>query len=452
MESASTQTSALPFARPGSSGGAVASRLAKLWNSRGLWALGDQGILSLGNLMTNILLARAWRDEPALFGIYGLVFGVLLLLNTFHGALVTYPLTLQAAGREADDVRKLAARSWTFTLCLAPLMSLGLLAATGAAHRFTLLPAAIAALLLWQAQETLRRTFFARLSPRAAVPGDALKNVGQVVAIWLLARAGRLTPESAFAAVAASAGLAMLLQAIQLRVGLAPLSHARAAMGEAWRVGRWVLLTCVVSAGIMYTAPWSLQAFRGPGDVARFNALAQILGLTNPIMVSFGALIVPAVAIAARAGAERRDARRGVWRVALPYALQGAALLGPIFALLALAPGFVLAKFYPDSPYVLLTAELRVFALGYAIFYVGQVCTSVLNGLGRTGGAFAATAAGAAANVAIMVPSVYWFGLRGSVWGGIAPLSAYTLVAITLAARATRGTFDAAAVAAGSDA
>lgn len=432
MEAAATQPPSLACDAP-SPGVAsrLAARAAAVWRSRGFWAMGDQGVLSLGNFATNILLARAWKDEPALFGIYGLVFGIVLLLNSLHAAVVTYPLTVRAAGREDDDVRKLAAASWTFTLCLAPLMTLGLLAATGAAHRFTLLPAALAALVLWQVQETLRRTFFARLAPRAALAGDAVKNLGQVLLIWLLIRAGRLTPETAFAAIAASAALAMVIQAIQLRVIAAPAARARDAARDGWTLGRWLLLTSVVGAGTLYAAPWSLQAFRGPADVARFNALAQILGVTNPVMVSIGAMIVPAVAVARLTGGPAAGLR-----AAMPYALQGAALLAPFFALLAMAPGWVLHKFYGDSPYVVLGAELRVFALGYAIFYVGHVCTGVMNGLGRGRGTFLATAAGAGANVAIMVPMVYAYGLRGSVWGGIVPLIGHSAVAVALTWRA----------------
>src|SRR5271170_6186042 len=59
------------------------------------WAFIDQGVVSLGNFMATVMLARALK--PGEFGIFALLFGSILFLNTVHAALVTYPLSIFGA-------------------------------------------------------------------------------------------------------------------------------------------------------------------------------------------------------------------------------------------------------------------------------------------------------------------------------------------------------------------
>ena len=68
----------------------VPGKLRALAGGRGIWALGDQATLSLGNFLTNILLIRHLAKDQ--FGIYAVLFSLLLFLNNLHTSLVTYPL------------------------------------------------------------------------------------------------------------------------------------------------------------------------------------------------------------------------------------------------------------------------------------------------------------------------------------------------------------------------
>jgi len=57
---------------------------------RGFWSLCDQGVVSSGNFLSNVFLARAISSHD--YGTFAILFGVLLLLNNIHAALVTYQL------------------------------------------------------------------------------------------------------------------------------------------------------------------------------------------------------------------------------------------------------------------------------------------------------------------------------------------------------------------------
>src|SRR3954469_12892194 len=76
--------------RPGPERG----RLSDLLDSRGIWAIADQGIVSLGNFLTTIILARTFG--PEVYGVWSIIFGFMLFLNNLHASLIIYPLTVLA--------------------------------------------------------------------------------------------------------------------------------------------------------------------------------------------------------------------------------------------------------------------------------------------------------------------------------------------------------------------
>lgn len=407
------------------------SRARAVLGGTAVWALADQAVISAGNFATNIILAR--HLAPAVYGVWWWVFNVILFLNSLHAALVSYPLTLRAAVEDDSSLGGRARRSMSLTLFLTPLMAAGLVAVTARTGRWTVLPFALAALLMWQFQETLRRAMMARLRHRDALPGDFVSYWGQVLFVFVLARTGRLAPETAFIAIAASSALAVVLQAVQL--GIATATWRQGTLGDAaaecWRLGRWVLLTALVSAGVIHLIPWSLGEAHGTAELARYGYVATVLNASNPVVMSVGSLIVPAVAAAAAAGGARAGRR-----AALRHAALGAAMLAPYYVLLLVAPGLVMRIFYGRNfDHLPLHDELRVFVLGYSIMYAGNICVSVLNGLGRGHAGFIATAVAAVGAAVIAVPLAVRFGVYGAAWGGIVPLSAQLLVAAWLLRR-----------------
>jgi O-antigen/teichoic acid export membrane protein len=108
-------------------------------------------------------------------------------------------------------------------------------------------------------------------------------------------------------------------------------------------------------------------------------------------------------------------------------------MLAPYYGLLLVAPGLALRVFYGRNfNHAPLHDELRVFVLGYSLMYVGNICVSVLNGLGRGHAGFIATAVAAAGAALIAVPLAAAFGVTGAAWGGIVPITAQLLVAAVL--------------------
>jgi hypothetical protein len=62
------------------------ARLTNQVDVQGLWAIGDQAIVSLGNFVTTIILGRSLL--PAVYGVWTVLFGLILFLNVVHFALI----------------------------------------------------------------------------------------------------------------------------------------------------------------------------------------------------------------------------------------------------------------------------------------------------------------------------------------------------------------------------
>jgi O-antigen/teichoic acid export membrane protein len=339
------------------------------------WSLGDQAAVSAGNFLTTILLARALL--PSEYGVYALLFALMLMMNGFHSALIWYGLSLQGASKSEAEIRPLAGGSLVLTAGLAIVLG----AATGVAavffHRASLVPWILLALLFWQLQETTRRALMSRLRFRDAVWGDALSYLGQAACIAYLFVGHRLTLASAFQVMAATSAAAWVFQAGQLKLTLRDFRGASRLIPKFWGVGRWMLLTNVAQAFIDQALLWFL-ALRGTAEVASFQSLLNLLRAMNPVMFAMGSVLIPTVA------AQQGNPAAGL-RAARRYGLLGALVLLPYFAMIFIFPGLALRLLYgPNSAYLGLGAELRVLVVASAFIYVTYVLGAYYNGLSKS--------------------------------------------------------------------
>ncbi len=135
------------------------------------WPLVDQGVVSIGTFVVNLVLARTLSQAE--YGVFALLISVFLTLQLLNSSLIFHPVavSLPSAGEAAS--RRLYTATCLLTLCT----SLPLAGAIGLAlhllGRGELIPYALAAFLAAQAQEAPRRCLFAALRHRAALPGTA---------------------------------------------------------------------------------------------------------------------------------------------------------------------------------------------------------------------------------------------------------------------------------------
>jgi O-antigen/teichoic acid export membrane protein len=352
--------------------------------SRAFWMLGDQGIASLGNFFTSRILGAHFPHEWQ-FGAYGILMETMFFFNSLQAALVNYPLTIQGASGNHGKLRKSATAALIFTLAMLPLLGLGMgigAARAGSAGgqlsghsaQLMLALAAAGAMFIWQAQETLRRGLIAEFRIAACIPGDCISYVGQAAAVYVFYKLGMLSLTTAFLAIGATSMLGLTLQAFQ--IGLAPVKIREMVhlANEWWKLGKWAMLTNLSTfvTGISF---WWVMEFFHPDDVTRFTVINLPIKLTTPVLTSIGGLIIPAVALAA----SNRDWAQSR-RSALRYAGMGAAVLGPIFIFIAIAPKLCLHVLYGNR-YQDTAGLLQLWVINCVVSYAAMVLNSWLAGL-----------------------------------------------------------------------
>ena len=363
-----------------------------------VWALTDQAASSLGNALTTLALARGLLQSE--YGVFTLLYGLMWWIMNSYGAVVLYPLSVRGAPADLLTLRRLASEALVLGGLILLVLGLVMLPAASANGRADVGWWALAAIAVWQLQETLRRALQAHLRHRVAIVGDALSYLGQAVLLWGLVISGRLSLEVTFGVIALTSALAAILQAWQLRLRRPTLAGVRETAISAWQLGRWLLLSFALNGTAFLVLPWVLVLSAGPAQVANVQAATYPIMLTNALLLGTGNLLLPATA-----RAQATDGLRRAVQVGLRIALPSTAPLLVYLAVLALWPGVALRLIYgPASPYVQLEPLLRILLAGWLFNFVSTLLLVILQALRENRRGFIATTTGALTVVLVGVP------------------------------------------------
>lgn len=381
---------------------------------KAFWALGDQGIVSLGNFITNLMLARTL--PLAELGLYGILYELGLFLNTMQAATILFPLNVKGAVAEEDFFARLAGRSVITTLLLAPLLGLGLLA-TGIALRQPMVGVwALAALVVFQIQETLRRSLIIQMRYRAAMWGDAISYLGQGIAMYALAKTHMLTLTSAFQSFALTSAAAALVQWVQVRPHRVTVQEAVVFARRSWGLSRWVLfsnLTGLFTGTLFY---WNLAWWAGREMLGVALGLMNVVRVANPFILAFGSMITPTVA-----RARGRLGMAGARRLFIGYGAIGLCGLILLFALPILFPAPVLRAFYPHNAenYLPYTPALQLMILTSLCIFVKDITGAFFNAVEHPRLNFFGQAVFTGVMVLVAMPLTARYHLMGLAVGGL---------------------------------
>ena len=375
--------------------------------NRSIWSLCDQGIVSAGNFFTTLALAQTLVASE--YGVFVLLFGVILVLNTVHAAVVTYPLSVEGATAELKDLRKLTSSSLLLSSILLVPFTGVIAAATIALHRSVLLPVVVVAALSWQLQETLRRSLMAHLRHRDALVGDIAMYGTQVALIFSFRLAKDLTVQRAFFSILLSGLCGALVHYLLLKPSEPSIVHAWCTGKSFWSRGKWALYANSANSATTQSFFWVI-ARHGSSQAGTLQALVNLLAFTNPVAFSLGNVVVPTVA-----QVRARRAGRG-FKVASQFVMQGLVLLLPYYLLLLIVPKRVLHVAYgANSMYSSFSGSLRVLVLAFAMAYFGHLLGCFLYGAQDSVGVFRTQLVSSTVAAIGGFPLTIKFGVTGAV-------------------------------------
>ena len=391
--------------------GVVARRKSPVWSrlhlSRISWSLVDQGLVSGGTFLLNVILARGLSAGD--YGVFALLFGGMLTLQLLNTTLIIHPLSVRLVTTNPEDQPRLL----TASLILTSVMSLGLGAVLALivallGWRELVLPS-LACFLLWQVQEGMRRGLLAIFRFQAAALGDAVSYIGQILVVAGLASMDSLTLDDAFYGMAVTSGLAAAGQALQLRLRYRGPLRLRATIADYWSIGGgWALGNGLLLHGRAQILLWGLAITSGAAAVAAFQAVLNVVNLANPIMLSLCNIIPPTASEA------RSKGLAAAWRAARTYALIAAPPILAYAIIVMAVPETMLWLLYgSNSSYLGLSTVLRLLVLATLLGYAADVVAAFLHGVSAVRLAFLIAAMGAVATAVIAVPLIGLLGVVG---------------------------------------
>lgn len=374
-----------------------------------VWALCDQGVISAGNFLTNLILIR--HLAAAEFGVFALLLNAMLFLNNLHAATVTYTICIRGAQAQERVLSRVATGGVAATLAITLVNIVALFLASSYVGHRELLVFVIAASMCWQVQECLRTVFVSQQRFDRALAGDALSYLGQAVLIGGLCFVGHVTLVQIFLVIMATSLSAALLQGVQVRPAMISWEWLMTFGRDVWALGRWSVLAKLVAFFGAQAIPWVLAYRHGLASVAGFQALLQLVALTNPILLSTNNLLMVSIA-------KGRQEKTRFLHTAKSYMLYSAAIVSLYFVILLVGGTRVMALFYGrHTEYLSEAPLLPIFVLAYGLEFVSMYAGALLAGMEKTRSLFLQQLWGTLVSMILILPLVYLYGLRAAIEG-----------------------------------
>lgn len=279
----------------------------KKWLGRGAWAIADQGLFALANVLLNVLLAR-WLT-PVEYGAFAVGYSLFLFIGAFHTALLTEPLLVFGPGKYADRPRSYLSLLLRGHWMLTAVGSL-LLIIAGLVLRYNgirplsqaLLGLALAtpfSLLMWFS----RRAAYVRFQPRLATIASAGYLVLLLAGLIGLAGFHLVSIFSAMLTLSAAGAISGLWLMKSIHRALPDEEESMTPMPvvtDHWRYGRWASATSVlmwVPLNLFFVVLSVLVNFEATGA---FKALSNLVLPLLQANAALGSLLLPAMALRAR--------------------------------------------------------------------------------------------------------------------------------------------------------
>jgi O-antigen/teichoic acid export membrane protein len=269
---------------------------------RGFLALCDQGVVSVTNFATAVIIGRACGKAE--LGAYTLAWTLMTLATEISAVLTTAPYTVFGPRLGRSRRRRYLGSVLMHQLLLAMMFALTMAAGAVLGSWQGWLPDSVstvvtttgAVILFISLRDFVRRVSFAELRIGVALLVDVTACLAQAVGVLLLLHFGALTASRTYtvlgisSAVAAGGWLAIHRGAFRSETRFYVQDFQRN-----WRFAKWVLASCVLSVSARYLYPWVLAAFHGTAVTGTWAACVAIVALGNPVLLGLGNYVGPKI-------------------------------------------------------------------------------------------------------------------------------------------------------------
>ena len=371
----------------------------------------DQGIVSLSNFATGMVVAKAVAPEE--FGTYSLFYTGLLLLSGLQNACITGPL--RVLGVRQDE----AGRAGYFSAQARLQLYLGAAQLLGVALLFglvgdmdpSLLVTFMACVFLFQLQELGRVIHLTRLDTVSLLELDIVTHAARLGGLLILASMDMLSAGVALAAIALAALFGVLWTWRKLELSVSKSARPGDVARANWNFGRWLLLETLAYSASTQIYLFAMALWLDKQAVAVLAALQVLVNTMNVLVTGVANHAIP-VARRKLTTSGYEEWRRWLWRVGA-YLTGTTAVLGTVISIVSpQLLAFIYTPFYARYAYVVPLLALVLCA---------QTANNVLSIAFRTANmpqaGFAAKSASALATILLIYPLLNGWGIVGGAVG-----------------------------------
>jgi len=420
----------------------ITSKVSDLFGStakKGVWALGDQAIVSGTNFLSTVAVGR-WCELEQL-GLYSLAFGVMVLLGVFQHSLILNPYAVFSsrlpASRRPRYLGSVVLQQGLFSVAGSGLLVTLAVAMSGSQNyaKFSNIALVLAlAMPFFTLREFIRRILLARLNVRATFVLDSCVAAFQIAGLIALGMLNRLSAVSAYLVVAIACAVPSLVwlflsrKAIVIRTRVAWKTIARH-----WVYGRWVCASQFTDVVQKYSLHWILAILVGVEATGMYTAYSSIVMIFNPFILAIGGVLLPRAAHVHHVGGVS-ELRRVVIKTTF--------IMGTVMAI-SCVPVAIFGDTVVDQLYQLYATESMTLLMSLlcATILVATLCIPADNGLcvlERPRISFLSGLSGLVVTILITPILAIGWGIEGAALGALISVSVAAIVQLTAFLRVTR--------------
>ncbi|HIK58130.1 MAG: hypothetical protein ABGZ19_10025 [Verrucomicrobiales bacterium] len=245
----------------------------------------DQGIVSLSNFLSVILVARAVSPEQ--FGVYSLFIAGIFFLSSLQSALITTPLRVLGvcpSGVENGGYFKAHIYLQGLLGGLLVLATVLILSALGMANIQVLLSFSVC-LFFFQFQELVRVINITRLSFWPLLWIDALTHSLRIGSLLFLSAFKLLTPDTALLVIGVSSAIGAMAFLLGKIIKDPPSVPLLKIVKINWNFGKWILLEGIASFSSTQVYLYFIVLLLSTGAAGGLNAVQSLLNTVNVLLI-----------------------------------------------------------------------------------------------------------------------------------------------------------------------
>ena len=354
------------------------------------------------------MIVAARELGPAAFGVFAMMYMVLVLSESVHSSLITSPFSVISASKDNDTYR-------TYTTSVASVQSVLAIASAmvvvlAALIAIQLSPALVPVLLalafisaMMPAQEFIRRVLYAESRIADALMQDIVTHGLRLVLLVALILAGGLSESWLFLIFGFACLVGSLVGVWQIRNSLT-LAFDRGVIREHWDFGNWLGAGRLVSLVPDYVTAALLSATLSVSAFGAYRAATQLVHAANVPLRALDAILRPKMAREAQRG------HRAVVRTMQPILVGGGAIF-VLFAAFVIVFREPLMNLIYGAEYAQYSVVLVLIAARPLTQLVNDVLTNALLAFRQTRTIFIRSLVASSLSVLIGGAAIYWLGL-----------------------------------------